>query len=166
MANLNSELPSNPRRASTRCERGSIVVLAPAIAVLAVTLAALLADLNFLYTTKAELADRVEAAATAAANNISLQSYYGASSVQLDPSLARRIALAQLTGHIGHGYRVNGAAVSVLGNSVCVHASAVVDLPAFSGLLGGTPLSGIDARSIATLPTPNGSIATAPVPGC
>lgn len=166
MSRLNSAGAAKPRRANARRERGSIVVLAPAIAVLAVTLAALLLDLNFLYTTKAELADRVEAAATAAANNISLQSYYGASSVAIDPSVARRIALTQLAGHIGHGYRVSGVVVSVLGNSVCIHASAAVDLPAFSGLLGGSPLSSIDARSIATLPSPNGSIATAPIPSC
>ncbi len=166
MAQSNSKRLVRPRRSRARRERGSIVLLAPAIALLAITLAALLLDLDFLYTAKAELANRVEAAATAAANNISLQSYYGASSLTLDPSLSRQIALTQLTGHIGHGYRVSGVAVSVLGNSVCVHASAVVDLPAFSALLGGSPLSSIDARSIATLPSPNGSITTALVPWC
>ncbi len=155
------------RSLNTRREnQGSIVLIAPIVALLAVTLAALLVDLNFLYTSKAELADRVEAAATAAANNLSLASYYHSSTVVIDPAVAQAIAKAQLSGFIGHGYQVIAVATAVIGNSICVDATANVALPAFAGLLGTSLATHISARTIATLPSQSGLATSAPVPAC
>ena len=147
-------------------ECGSVLMLVPAIALVAVALAALVLDLDYLYVTKAELANRVEAAATAAVDQLSLPGLYLGSTVEIDPALARAIAERQLGGASTHGYHVTGVSSVIQGNSICVLATARVDLPAFGALLGATPASQIQARSIATLPVPGQDPATAPIPWC
>ena len=137
---------------------GSIIILAPVVAVIAIVLGAFLVDLNFLYLAKAELENRVEAAATAAANTISLQSYYLRSSLAIDSSSAQDIATGQITSSAGSGYVVSQVNVVIQGNSVCIAAHAHVNLPAFGEILGATAASGIQARSIATLASVSASI--------
>ena len=125
---------------------------------MAIVLGAFLVDLNFLYLSKAELENRVEAAATAAANTISLQSYYLHSALAIDPSAAQDIATGQITSSAGSGYVVTEVNVAIQGNSVCVTAHAHVNLPAFGEILTATAASEIQARSIATLESVSGSI--------
>ncbi|MDA8117036.1 MAG: pilus assembly protein TadG-related protein [Actinomycetota bacterium] len=154
------------RRGREGAESGSVLMLVPAIALVAMGLAALVVDLDYLYMAKSELENRVEAAATAAVDQLSQADLYQGSAVQIDPALAREIAGYQLTGVSTHGYRVTGVSTAVAGNSICVLAQARVELPAFGPLLGATPASQIQARSIATLPAPGQDPATAPVPWC
>ena len=137
---------------------GSIIILAPVVAVMAIVLGALLVDLNFLYLSKAELENRVEAAATAAANTISLGSYYQHSSLAINAPSAQNIATGQITSSAGNGYVVTEVNVAIQGNSVCVTAHAHVNLPAFGEILAATTASEIQARSIATLASVSGSI--------
>ena len=154
------------RSGLAQSEHGSVLMLVPAIALVAVTLAGLVLDLDYLYTAKAELENRVEAAAAAAVDQLSLPGLYRGSLVEIDPALARATAEGQLVNVSTHAYRVTGVNTVIEGNSICVLASARVDLPAFGALLGATPTSLIQARSIATLPAPGQDPATAPVPWC
>lgn len=154
------------RHGRERAESGSVLMLVPAIALVAMGLAALVLDLDYLYTAKSELENRVEAAAAAAVDQLSQADLYQGSVVEIDPALARQIAGYQLTGVSTHGYRVTGVSTAISGNSICVLAQARVELPAFGALLGATPASLIQARSIATLPAPGQDPAAAPVPWC
>ena len=149
-----------------RGEQGSVLLLVPAIALVAVSLAALVLDLEYLYVAKAELENRVEAAAAAAVDQLSAAQLYLDARVEIDPSLAQEIANGQLGQDATHGYRVAAVSTAIQGNSICVRATAHVDLPAFGALLGATPASWIQARSVATLPAPGQDPAGAPMPGC
>ena len=149
-----------------RGERGSVLLLVPAIALVAVSLAALVLDLDYLYVAKAELENSVEAAAAAAVDQLSAAQLYQDSQVAIDPALAQAIARGQLGQAATHGYRVDAVNTAIEGNSICVRATARVSLPAFGALLGATPASWIQARSISTLPAPGQDPAGAPLPWC
>lgn len=154
------------RRWSEDTNNGSVIILAPVIAILATVLAALLVDINYLYTTQTELQNRVEIAATAATNNFDALSYYTESTITINPALARTIAFSQLMDRTGHGYKINRVNINVATNSICINATASVRLPAFGALLGGPHNWTVSARSIARLGSSNSANAAIAISSC
>ncbi len=135
----------------THSDTGSIIIFAPVVALFTITLSALLLDMNYIYVAQSELQNRVELAATAAANHLDESSYYLNSAIFIDPVLSRSIAISTLSGFNGHGYKINKLNVQVSTNQICIDASAELELPAFGAILGNLNNWSVNARSIANL---------------
>ncbi|KJF16490.1 MULTISPECIES: Tad domain-containing protein [Acidithrix] len=143
--------------ATTFCDRdedrGSIIILAPAIAVVAITLAGLLIDLNYLYMAKTQLQNRVEVAATEAANTVNKSLYYQNGTIEIDRNASAQFLWQSLNNHQGHGYRIIAYNFLSSASSICVNATASVSLPAFAGILSSIAPT-ITSKTVAYLPNP------------
>lgn len=156
---MSIKLPKLPNKAtefleggsSLNSESGSLILLSPMIAVLSITLASLLIDINYLYIAQAALQNRVEVTATAATNNLDTTAYYTNSVLVINPSSAQGIANYQLDNFSGHDYHIENIKMAVNSNAICIDATASVNLPAFGAILGAINQWQVRARSIATL---------------
>ncbi len=134
-------------------DRGTILIIAPFILLVTLTLASIVIDLNAIYTAKTALQDRIQAIASAAANQVSPGNLYGRGEISIDQARAESLVSQQLTSNIGDlaisSYQINSTL-----NSVCIRATATFVLPALAPIIDSIVSPTVQANAVAVLPNP------------
>ncbi len=128
-----------------------MLMLVPALVLVLVVLAAIAVDSAAVFLGQRQLGDAAAAAANDAASALSDQSFYRAGTVDLDPTVARRVADASLAAQDHSGVTIDGPAeVQVAGRQVCVSLTGHVEA-IFGRAVPGVPhTTTVHARATAT----------------
>lgn len=140
-------------------ERGTILIIAPFILLVTLTLASIMIDLNAIYSAKTVLQDRIQAVASAAANQVSPENLYRRAEVTIDQSRAETLVSQQLQSRIGD-LAISSYQVHTSINSVCIRASATFVLPALAPIIDSIVSPTVQANAVAVLPSPISQSAT------
>jgi hypothetical protein len=112
----------------SRRERGSVLILIPAIVLVMLVLGAIAVDASVAYLARRQLADFTASAADrAAASALDKPSFYGSGEVRVDPAVAQAVVAAAESAATHGGLDITSVTVSVgpSGRSVTVAATAV-----------------------------------------
>ncbi len=134
-------------------DNGTILLIAPVILLITITLASLVLDLNALYTAKTALQDRIESIASAASNQVSPTDLYEFGNLQIDQRRASNLIANELSNQLGD-LAIEGYQVSSTADSVCIRASATFALPALAPIVDSIITPTVQATAIAILPNP------------
>jgi len=109
-------------------ERGSVLLLLPAVVLVLLILGAIAVDSSVAYLTRRELADFTAGAADrAAATALDRPAFYGSGTVRVDPGVAAAVVAAAEAGAVHGGLDITSVSVTVgaTGQSVTVTAAAL-----------------------------------------
>lgn len=136
-----------------RSQRGSVLILIPALVLVLIVLGAIAVDASIAYLGRRELADFTASAADrAAAAALDKSSFYASGSVRIDPVLAQQVvADAEEVARAG-GLDITGLTVTVppSGQAITVAASATVRT-VFGLAVGGRPSFTVRAATTADI---------------
>lgn len=138
---------------ATNDERGTILIIAPFILLVTLTLASLVIDLNALYTAKTALQDRIQAIASAAANQVSPTILYGRGEISIDQARAESLVSQQLMSRI-ENLDIESYQIHATPNSVCIRTTAKFVLPALAPIIDSIVSPTVQANAVAVLPNP------------
>lgn len=114
------------RRAATRQDGGSVLMLVPAGVLVLLILGAIAVDFSIAFLGQRELTAAAGAAANDAAGRLSEAAFYGRGELRIDQSQVAAVIDASVAGRQVTGMRITDREVTVTGNQLCVTLRAEI----------------------------------------